>query len=415
MNNQISNEERCRIYWLNGKKFKTQICTVMFQINMTRENVTKTALLSEVLKQGCNMYKTPKALAIQSEEMFGAIWDIQIVQKGEIQLLSFVLESIKCVDTIEVINFLNELIHKPLVDNGEFFKDIVDKQKNILKNNLMAEKDNKKYFAKQRCLQETCKNSPLDININGYIEDVDKIDGKNLYNYFENIKNNNFVKIFFCGDEGEKKELVKMRKFFENNEKNNEELKFNNIISKDKCKSIVEYSNLDQARVLLSFETGAVYGNKSYATLLLLAQILGGGGNSLLFHKIREEKGLCYEIKAYNYPLTQYLLIETGVDAEHKKEVGVEVLKIIEKLAKNSVEPATLAEAKLELNRKYSLIIDEPWSMIDFFTNEILFNKDRTLQKFLNQIDCVTSLDIMKMVKRMQLKVFYSLEKKEEL
>lgn len=413
---QIFNEPRCRIYMLDGEKFKTQICTVMFKLELNRETVTKTALLAEVLKQGCKRYNTPRTVTIATEEMFGAMWTIQVVQKGEVQLLAFVLETIKAVNTAETLDFLMEFIKNPLVENGEFFKTIVDKQKIVLKNNIISEKDNKKYLAKQRCLQETAKNSPLSINLNGYIEDIDALNGKILYDYFQEIVNEKRVNIIFCGDKNEKKELLKIRKYFTQvKQYPKEELKFSNQIIKEKCKSITEYSNIQQARVLLSFETGAVYGGKNYATLLVLAQILGGGGNSLLFHKIREECGLCYEIKAYNYPLTQYLFVETGVNSENKKQVGVEVLKIIEKIAENSVEIATLDEAKREINRQYSTLPDQPFAMIDFFTDEILFDKNRTLQGFLNQIDCITCNDVMKMAKRMQLKVFYTLQKKEEL
>lgn len=413
MENQIFNEPRCRIYWIDGNKFKTQICTIFFQLKLNRENVTKTALLAEVLKQGCNRYPTPRDLAIQSEEMFGGWWDIQVVQKGEVQLLSFTLETVKCVDMLEVLNFLMELINNPLVDNDEFNKNVVDKQKKILENNLLAQKDNKKYYAKSRCLQETGKSTPLGIDLNGYVEDINEITPKILYNYFEDIRENMPVKIFFCGDERDKKEVANVRrKFTQTKEFPKEDCVTKSVLNEvnSKAKYINEKGDIEQSRVLISFETSATYGKKTYATLLLLAQILGGGGNSILFHRIREEKGLCYEIKAYNYPLTQYLFIETGVDPSNKKDVYLEVMEIVEKMKTDQVEPATLDEAKREIRRQYEMILDNPWAMIDFFIDEIIWGKDRDLQGFLRQIDYVTSADIMKMVKKIKLKILYTLD-----
>lgn len=419
INNNVSEkifkESRCRIYWIDGEKFKTQICTIVFHVELTKDTVTKTALLAQVLKQGCNKYKTFRELTIKSEEMFGAIWDIQVVQKGEMQLLTVTIETIKNVDTAEAIAFLMESIHKPLVDNGGFDEEIVNKQQKILKSNILAEKDDKKYFAKSRCLQKTAKGTPLEINLSGYTEDVDDIDGKILYNYFLYIRDNMPVKVFFCGDEHEKKELIKIRSFFKQTKEFPKlDINFKHDIPDEKFVQISENSNIEQARVLITFDTDAIYGRKNYATLLLFAQILGGGGNSLLFKKIREEKNMCYEIKAYNYPLTQYLFVETGVEAKNKKQVGVEVLKIIENISKNGVEAETLEEAKRTINRQYEMILDQPWALIDFFIDEILWNKDRGIKGFLNQINYVTNKDIIKMARKLKPKIFYSLEKKED-
>lgn len=43
---------RCRIFWLDGKKFRTNLLVLFFDLPLKRETATKTALLAEVLRGG---------------------------------------------------------------------------------------------------------------------------------------------------------------------------------------------------------------------------------------------------------------------------------------------------------------------------------------------------------------------------
>ncbi|MBQ3616187.1 MAG: hypothetical protein II993_09355, partial [Anaerotignum sp.] len=83
---------RCRIFLLDGKKFRTNLFVLFFELPLKRETATKTALLAEVLK-GQNWTETTK----QAEELYGALWDISVVKKGDRQLLLFSLETLKAV------------------------------------------------------------------------------------------------------------------------------------------------------------------------------------------------------------------------------------------------------------------------------------------------------------------------------
>ena len=94
---------RCRIFLLDGEKFRTNLLVLFFDLPLKRETATKTALLAEVLK------KTEWQQAVkQAEEMYGALWDISVVKKGDRQLLLFSLEVLKKIEIAEAISFLRE-------------------------------------------------------------------------------------------------------------------------------------------------------------------------------------------------------------------------------------------------------------------------------------------------------------------
>ena len=67
---------RCRIFLLDGEKFRTNLFVLYFDLPLKRETATKTALLAEVLKRQ-NWSETSK----QAEELYGALWDVSVVKK----------------------------------------------------------------------------------------------------------------------------------------------------------------------------------------------------------------------------------------------------------------------------------------------------------------------------------------------
>ena len=71
-------EPRCRIFFAEGQKFRTNLLVLFFDLPLKRETATKTALLAEVLRQG----EDPTGAARQAELLFGAHWDISVVKKG---------------------------------------------------------------------------------------------------------------------------------------------------------------------------------------------------------------------------------------------------------------------------------------------------------------------------------------------
>ena len=48
-------EPRCRIFFAEGQKFRTNLLVLFFDLSLKRETATKTALLAEVLRQGENL------------------------------------------------------------------------------------------------------------------------------------------------------------------------------------------------------------------------------------------------------------------------------------------------------------------------------------------------------------------------
>lgn len=406
------NTPRCRIYWLDGQKFKTNLFVLFFDLPLMRDTATHNALLAEVLKEGCKPYPDARSLAIAAEEMYGALWDISIVKKGDRQLLLFSLEAAKTVDVEEGINFLEALVMKPLVKDDGFLEEVVLRKKEILAKRLAALKDDKREYARRRCLEEVAKGTPLEISADGYAEDLEKIDGKELYDHYCKVIENGTVKVFFCGDEREKRKLTAFRKLFHGGEAL-ADISRKEVLPQREPAFMKEQAEMEQVRLLMAFDTKAEWGKRSYATMLVLNQLFGGDPDSLLFQNLREKNGLCYDIKSYIYPLTGLLFVQTGIKAEDAKKAATEILKALETLGEDGVEQKKIEQAKTALLRQYYTIADQPWSMVDFSVEQVLVEGEQGLDPFLRRIRNVTAEEVCRMANKVRLRTIYLLSGKE--
>lgn len=235
-------EPRCRIFFAEGQKFRTNLLVLFFDLPLKRETATKTALLAEVLRQG----EDPTGAARQAELLFGAHWDISVVKKGERQLLLFSLEALKNVETEEMLAFLRERLFAPL-QNG-FTEKTVERQKKILRQKLENQRDDKKAFARRRALEETAKGTALAISGDGYAEDLEEIGAEGLLAFYRELLETARVKVFFCGEKDEA--LLSLRQNFKGKAAAEDEAA---PILKEKPHFLREETDAAQARLLLGF------------------------------------------------------------------------------------------------------------------------------------------------------------------
>ena len=83
-----------KLHTINTNKFKTNIIAVFLSTPITRENVTKNALIPAILKRGSNALKTQEEISKKLEEMYGASFNCGIDKNGDNQVIKFYMETI---------------------------------------------------------------------------------------------------------------------------------------------------------------------------------------------------------------------------------------------------------------------------------------------------------------------------------
>lgn len=169
---------------------------------------------------------------------------------------------------------------------------------------------------------------------------------------------------------------------------------FNNHFPKPTTKNINK--EIQQVHTILGTRS---YGFKSKKRIhiALLSQILGEGSSSRLFQSLRERNGITYQIHSF---LNSYLDVSVfGIYFSTNERMINKALKLVEhellKIRSIKVSDKELDKAKESLKGQIILSMENTSNrMIRIAQSELYFNKVKTIDDIIKEIDLVTSSDV---------------------
>jgi len=402
--------ERNIVNGVEVSKFKTVSISVVIRMPLERKFVTYNALIPYVLKRGSCKYNTIRKINLKTDELFGAVFDTSIIKKGEEQILHFFIDVIEKKEFVEkAIEFLAEIIKNPLVENEGFKKEFVDGEKENLKYEIYGRKNNKKEYARLRCVEIMCENEPFGIYGDGYVEDLEKIDEKNLYKHYRYIIDNYALEFYYVGNISKDNFNEYIGKYFDNVSKDNIKFKENIVFSKKNINVVKESENLSQGKLCIGIRTDIKPNSDEFYTLLVANEIFGGGANSKLFLKLREEKGLCYYINSFVYRFKTIISIQSGIKKEDFDNVIDLIKESIEEIQEGNFEKKDFDSAICGLIKKYESILDYPSGIMDFCLAQNMLGDNRSLRDVTKKFENISMRDISEVMKKIYIDTIYFL------
>ena len=224
------------IHIIKTNKFKTVTVEVNFKRKLVKEDITARNMLVNLLCESNMQYKTKRDLTIATEELYDLYYRGMNYISGKYNIMTFDVKFLNEEYTEEgmlnkSIKFLADLIFKPNItkknNSISFNSDSYNLSYNLLKDSITSMKENPDMYARTRMLENMEPNSYLSYRGYGYIEDLEKLDNKKLYKYYESVLNSDIVDIFVIGNVNERS-IVKIIK-------ENFDCIRNNIISSNHC------------------------------------------------------------------------------------------------------------------------------------------------------------------------------------
>ena len=439
-----------KIKRFENNKFKTNEIAVFATIKQTQENATKNALIPAVLRRGSTNYRNQLEISKKLENMYGANFNCGVDKSGDYIILKFFIETInneysdsKENLAQEAFNLLTDIVFNPLVENDGFNINYVKQEKDNLAKIINSKKDDKANYAYQRCIEEMFKNNPYGIYKYGSLQDLEKINEKNLYGYYLNLiqnsqifiyingKNansinvdeniNNNFKIAFNNNSNEYNENDDLQEKNENAEIENNK---NKDIEDNKNIEIVDNKNaeivalqpinivkekLDVTQGKLIIGLNAPSENKYAVTMY--NTILGGGANSKLFQNVREKESLAYYASSRYIRRKNAIIIRTGIElANYDKAVKV-IKEQLEEMKKGNISDYELASAKTLILASLKLIPESQEDIMAFDFDQDVFNENLTFEQYYKKIENITLKEIIDVANQVKINTIYYLEK----
>ena len=254
-----------KAHFIKTDLFKTNMISVILTVPLTRENVTKNALIVSMLRRGTARIKTQLELSRELENLYGAAFECGIDKYGDNQLLRFYMDSINdkfALNQEEIlkntIQILLDIIFNPLLENGYFKEEYLKLEKENLAKIMQSKMDDKDLYAYEACISNMYENKGFGLYKYGYEEDLDEINVQNLTDYYHTLIQSCKIDLFVSGDFEEEcvKQIIqtdenidKLRPRIENYILNNEFTQTKEKI--ENIKEIQEKTDVTQGKLVI--------------------------------------------------------------------------------------------------------------------------------------------------------------------
>ena len=409
-------KEGIRLHKIKTNKYKTNLMSVFLTSKLSRDDITKKALILTVLRRGTNNLKTQEEISKKLEELYGASFDCGIDKLGDKHVLKFYVESLneqylyQKEDILsQSLNILFDIVFNPLLENGVFKQEYIDEEKQNLRIIIEGQKDNKAAYATQRCIEEMYKEKPYGLYKYGYVEDLEKIDRKNLYEAYLNLIKNCKIDIFVSGNFDEKtlEEKVKSNQQISKLEPRKVEYLDEESESSNTQEENVVRENMQISQGKLNIGLDVLSDNKSAVSVY--NAILGGGANSKLFQNVREKASLAYSAGSIYIKPKSKIIIKTGI--EHKNyEKALQIIKEqIDDMKNGKFSDEDIQHAKELIIASFKAMQDEQDSEISFYFGREIQKESKDIDKQIKEVSEVTKQNIVDVANKIKINTIFFL------
>ena len=414
-----------KTHMIETNKFKTNLFAIFLSVPLNRQSVTQNALIPAVLRRGTANLKTQEEISIALENMYGATLDCGVEKTGDNQTLKFYLETLN--DTFlpeqenlskKAIELLLDVVFNPLTENRNFKKEYVDSEKKTIKRLIEGKIDNKDMYAYNRCIEEMYKNKPYGLYKYGYIEDLDKLDEKNLYEDYKKLLNEAKIDIFVSGNFGnddiidvinENINIVNLKPREDKHIINTEEKEKK---EKVEVQTIQEPKDVTQGKLVIGLDIDFYEPDSKYA-MCLYNVILGESATSKMFQNVREKAGLAYSARSTYVRQKNNIFIRAGIEiSNYEKAVNI-IKEQLEDMKNGKFTEEDIENAKKYMVAGIKTVQDEQDSEITYYMGQELSGKLIYFEDYINKINDVTREQIDQIAKNININTIYFLKNNE--
>ena len=312
----------------------------------------------------------------------------------------------------ESIIFFLDLIFNPYIKDNAFIS--IDNQKNRLKQDILSINDNKIKYSILK-LMEKMKDKPYSYNTFGYIEDIDNITGKSLYEYYKKVLKEDQIDIFVLGDfqSNDIKDIFKEYFKIDTFKKDNKKVLVKELPIRKRIVRYREYDKVNQSQLLLLCSLNNLTDYERKYVIKLYNELLGGNSNSILFNTVREKQGYCYYINSSVKAYDNILIINSGVEAKNIDKSIKLIKKCMKDITSGKFKDEDIESSKNTIISAIKASRDNPISVVNTYFSKVLVGSDSDEER-IEAFNRVTKDEIIKVSKKVTLHTVLTLEPKED-
>lgn len=409
------NKNGVNLHLINTNRFKTVDVVIFFTKKFDKEDIVFGNYLASSLVYTSKKYNTKNKMAIIGEELYGAKVSSSFGLSGNLESFVFSVSFLNPKYTVpdyldKSLDFLYEVLLNPNVEDGKFNQELFDIMTKEQITSINSVKLNPNAYASNEFGKIMFKGTPCEYSTITSIEELDKVNRKNLYDFYKRLFNGEYKVDFAVLGEVDESIVDKIFKKFSIIKSSNEKLSFN-IEYKTDGKLVTKIDSLDfnQSKLYMGYRLNDMDYHELYHVLRVYNTILGTMNDSILFNVVREEHSLCYSIGSYFNRYNKSLVIYAGINKTNYEETVELIKKCVESMSDKKVIESLFDYAKKTLNTYLNSYYDDLVGQINhYYYTEFDTVEDIETQR--DNINKVTVDDVVKLNEKIKLSTIYMLK-----
>ena len=407
---------------INDKKFKSIYFSFNYTINANKKEMTESAILASIMSKSSRKYNSQKQIEKYLGNLYNTLFDVNVEKIGDLYNIEFKLECINkkyLHDNIDVVSdalkFLYDMIYDQSVENGRFDENLVNREKEYIKDKIKEQKDEKLKYGILKMEQILSKDEPFATSVFGDENQIDKITLNDIYNRYINVLNDSCINILISGnlDGYDNIEEIVKNIFNEkiNSSVNAKDLVYDKHIDDSNKKDINEtYETQQTTQSVITF--GMRIRNSTtddFFALNVYNAILGSTPSSKLFQNFREKESLAYTVRSRYYRFKSIIIIYAGIQKKNYEKAKEVVEKQIKDMEDGNITDIEFNAAKDSLVSDLVEWNDSKMSLAKMLFVNAFTNTNYTLNEMIEKIQKVSLQDVINVAKKITLEEIYLL------
>ncbi|MDE6242106.1 MAG: insulinase family protein [Anaeroplasmataceae bacterium] len=389
--------------YIKQDKFHQIMLKKYYVTPIVKEDQTIRRLLCYYQELACEAYPTEAKMNSILGDLYDAKFHVYLTTFGSYSVFVYSLCAVdpSYVDdhtyTLKRLEEEFETFLEARMNSATADKSLFERAYEIFESDLLSLKENLQSISIENTFLHYFKGTTREYSRFGTLEELEKITPKQLFLYYQKLKKEETISIgsgHLPFKENPKNiTLTPKRNYFFKNRGNPPSI-------------LSESSKSKQCYLNVIYETNTFSDDRLFSACAFLNHILGDGGASYLFRKVREEYGLCYSISSNYMGASGIILITCVLDPKNVKkgiEAIEEAVKEIEKLDFDLEEIRNVFISRTRLMEDYLDTAIENYFMDTYFLDTP--KSSQAIKSYKN----VTMEDVLEVYKRLKKSFVYVL------
>ncbi len=416
---RIKLSDRIYLNIIESDKFKTDYFDFNIMLPLREETASLAALIPQVLQRGSKKYPTMSDISKRLDYLYSTGFSNRVTKRGETQIIGFTADFLReslipagehLLD--DVFEIIRSIIFEPLCENGGFKQEYVESEKKNRIDVINSLINNKNAYSMTKCHEAMCQGENYAVNEKGKVEIVEKIDGKELYDFYKQLLAKGKIEMFYTGMCDEETITSHVKKLVEGLDSAQAfdigTKKFER--TRNEVLQITEKMEVAQGKLVMAFRSGHTVSEEDYTAYALFNNLFGGSPTSKLFENVREKLSLCYFCRSVPDAHKGILTVISGIEVANRNKACNEILAQLENVRSGMISDEEFASAKNDIINNYRSISDSATDMSMWYLSRLVGGSDKTVEQVIDEIEKVTKEDIVRCAKATELDTIFFLE-----